>query len=875
MIFPFLIPPRTLIPGMRPFRSFVVRSSLAAMLSLLSMFAAAAGLSVDYVSNQTLQYNGYTGATNAQALDISSGKVVVLGYGYSSVLPSLWFYDMQTGHPAPPYRSEFLSMRRFNGTGTLTNFGGTIKDGRLFYYDADTSDAVQPAGGQIGMLSNTAETSATAVSESSPQFFSRNMAITGSGADTWIASVGEGNFIEARCRLFKATDSTAEHFAEAGLLDGAAYAPQGTGKAGVGLAPPAAPGLPPEWIATCDIVGGIYALRLWHRTGTDADPDFGYTLASAYPQKCVDAKFHVARTPDETSVVIALMRPKDTVHFSAELVMFSFADGQLKVLSRKGLTYEQAPYNVADRGSLQIDEASHKVYGSWNDFYINGATLNRFTLVRASYVPKDAVDLSVASSFTTSIAPQGSSIGSSHVVTNNGTHTATNVQLLLDSHWNLADVACTTSGVVSGSGGSALVEVPQLEPDAQFTVSATITADTVGTGTVTASASSTEPDANPTDNVTLQILDIFSPYNDMFFSISPATGTFFPAEFLRLNLHVHNAFDSARVEPFALTLNFSAPVDILGDGVGDTSVYVINSAIPPHDADFSIPLDLRLPAEPGISLIVTGKVEPERGDANPANNTTTATFVVQNSADLQVSLANDASSLRNGDMTSVTAFVHNAGPLPLVDITMVETVYGGAVVDYSSSASATFVRHKPQELHWLIPALQVGQTFSFDLRAVATSSTLRIAAVANTSSLPDPNLFNNSAELEIPVSVGTVDLLATWHRFPVDRYNHSHSKRTLTASVALKNPGSRSTPGTRIRFYLSNDEQWDVHDSLITDLVVPSLRPGKRKIIKLHQPVAPGDAPPFVVVYLDPGNDVPAESDEENNFLSAPLLPRR
>lgn len=127
------------------------------------------------------------------------------------------------------------------------------------------------------------------------------------------------------------------------------------------------------------------------------------------------------------------------------------------------------------------------------------------------------------------------------------------------------------------------------------------------------------------------------------------------------------------------------------------------------------------------------------------------------------------------------------------------------------------------------------------------------------------------------VNQGTAGLSGEW--LEIDQAcnrSRRHPRCRLAGSLRVFNPGAENTAvGSRVAFFLSEDEALDEEDSFLTLERVRALGPGEESIVALRQrperrpPDGEDDADCFVLAVVDFFDDV-AEGNEENNVAVSP-----
>lgn len=349
--------------------------SATAGLLALAGGAAAQSLTLDWAARQ-VNVGGTAINANSQAYDPVSNLIISSAYSLST--PTLYFYDGDTGDPASPAFLDYTwgapAPTQDATFGQLSGFGiGVGEDGAIYLWDENDG---------IRKLDSVTDTVAELVSDptTDPMPLARNISVTGTGENTYLASVGVGNIAEAVLDLFVATDTAATNFEKVGTLFGADLNPAGTGKAGSGLAPAEAGELPP-YIATHDIVGSIGRLRVFELVDdADADLDNTYALLDEIEVLGVDVKFDMGDGIVERPVLIALEATATSATYGADVVMYRLRSDSIVEIARVGIPLADVTNPLTNRGSLTLDTVNKHAYVGYR-----GNTADAVVMARISY----------------------------------------------------------------------------------------------------------------------------------------------------------------------------------------------------------------------------------------------------------------------------------------------------------------------------------------------------------------------------------------------------------------------------------------------------------------------------------------------------------
>lgn len=827
-------------------------------------------LTLDYARKHT--QGGSYPYTNDQCIDLVSGKFIAMGFGIN-VQPRMHLYNLVDGAKSSPEIALYNHDNSVRPAQHWSGFGVCSKNGMIFYFD--NNDA---GGNRLARLDSVGDTQATAVSAPGTMQFSRNMTIEGIGADTWIASVGQGNAGAAHVRMLKAVDDTLTSFAVAGTVTGAGMVPAGTGKAGVGMSPPAGDGTPPLYLVTADVVGAINRLRLFKRTGAAGAPDMGYTRTSEILERCVDAKFDMADgQPDRLPVVIALMRTRTTTD-SAQLAMFTFPDGQLTEIARLGIPKPAVQnLDIAERGSVEIDRANKKVYVTWTGTE-SPFMMNHVAVGRISYdlplVPVFA-DLALEKSSDATSPSLGINFSYQLTVRNNGTGPANDVTVTDTLPPEVEFVSATSSaGTPTHSAGIVTCSVGALAPTQSQTLTITVRAVEEGPIANVASVESSESDANAADNLVVHD-DVVVRRVGLSISQTDTPDPVGVGERVTYNVTVGNtgasSAESVRAEG-EVTGGGSGLTVTAGGAACTVSGNSWACDIGPLAAsdDRSISVEIFAPATTG-TLEHRASVTGDGEDADLADNSSVERTSVTAASDLKLVKQAQRDQAQTGELVSFMLTVTNDGPATATNVTLHDTLPESLAYELAASAQGNCTREGAQircELGAVAPGASVVSTVV--ARAVKPGEAVNVASVG--SEISDPNPANNESSATVTIGSTGIDLTAAW-RGEVQRICRRDGNCFGRGYAVISNQGSASCRITTVRFYLSADENLDPGDTLVSTRRVLPIRAGRYRLLRFQALLPNGAAASgWRIIAVADANSEISETDETNNTAASPPM---
>jgi subtilase family serine protease len=97
----------------------------------------------------------------------------------------------------------------------------------------------------------------------------------------------------------------------------------------------------------------------------------------------------------------------------------------------------------------------------------------------------------------------------------------------------------------------------------------------------------------------------------------------------------------------------------------------------------------------------------------------------------------------------------------------------------------------------------------------------------------------------------------------------------INGNIVVRNSGNRSSPPSRVRFFLCGGPGFDPSRSaLLQEVAISGLRAGASTRAELQAPLGLGEDAIglYVAVVIDPANDVP-EANEKNNTVAPRKIP--
>ena len=171
----------------------------------------------------------------------------------------------------------------------------------------------------------------------------------------------------------------------------------------------------------------------------------------------------------------------------------------------------------------------------------------------------------------------------------------------------------------------------------------------------------------------------------------------------------------------------------------------------------------------------------------------------------------------------------------------------GAFSDWSSSTSASH--------SWTSPEM-------YNVKAQARCKTENLT------------VSNWSDSLRVTINIVGPDLIGGWAT-PLIQTCRSAGKNqwcSLKGTFRVTNIGNRDASSTYVKFYLSDNGNFDQTDNFLKSISTGKLKAGKGKSVSVNYNLSPGvlGSGKYVIAVIDPDNFV-SETNESNNMVYGPI----
>lgn len=499
--------------------------------------------------------------------------------------------------------------------------------------------------------------------------------------------------------------------------------------------------------------------------------------------------------------------------------------------------------------------------------------------VTAMVPPEEMVDLAVTKTASPDPVKVGGQITYNITVTNAGPADATDV-VVTDTLSNkvIFVSAGSSQGTFSRAGQVVTFELGTLAAGGSATAMIVVFAKDDGTVENNVTVTSAEVDSNPDDNSASATTTVTPLRANLTLTKTASPDPAIVGQNLTYTLVVTNTGpDSASnvrvVDTLPAGVTFVSASSSVGDVVqsNDGALVVANIGVLQANQSATITIVV-IPTNAGL-LVNTARATSSRSDpVDVQNEVSVIAQQLPGEADLSVTKTANPTEVEAGNLVTYTVTVSNAGPATATNVVITETLPANSeLISFETSMGVTDVEANGV-LIARIPTLEVGQSASLIVVVRATGPEGTITNnVTVTSDQPDGNTGNNSASVTVRVRRGCCpDLTGTWTMLPI-QVTCDQFGCTIDGWLEICNIGRLcpdSAPEVFVDFYLSDDANFDLGDTLLQCTKIRVPRGGRCFILDLHAAM-PGLTDPtgkFVIAVIDTtlGLD---ECREFNNFI--------
>jgi len=455
-------------------------------------------------------------------------------------------------------------------------------------------------------------------------------------------------------------------------------------------------------------------------------------------------------------------------------------------------------------------------------------------------VVRPAADLSVAGSVSPAPLVPGNNSTWSFVTTNNGPSSAAGSQIVVTIDPTKLDAPRTASaGCVESPAGTFTCALGTIGAGGSVTttISGVVNAGVSTTMYATGVVSTTTTDPNTGNNADV-VSDATSPTADLSVTGSSVAATVDPGGIATFGFKVTNLGPSVA---HGVLLEIPIPSNYEVTGVpdsctvnGTTSIQcgigfldVTGGSFSDNSGDLIITGVVRADSGTSLALTATATMNPVATDPVSANNSATASSVVDVRADLVVVTGLSQSSPVPGLPTDLYVSAYNSGPSTATAPVVTVTVPAGFAPMTSDDSACVLTSTTVMTCTFgdLVPGATHDVVISGAFAAAATGVQTFTTTIA--SSIFDPVLGNNTSTLS-PTLAPEADLEITGYQTPSEFVAASIGTYTITAT----NLGP-STAVDMIVTFTFHPGLTDVPNGCVGTLVLSCLIPG---------PLAPGDS---------------------------------
>lgn len=381
----------------------------------------------------------------------------------------------------------------------------------------------------------------------------------------------------------------------------------------------------------------------------------------------------------------------------------------------------------------------------------------------------------------------GEAVAYTLTLTNNGPSTAADAVIIDAIPSAVTSATYTLNGEPQGAWtGSVTLGALAPQTSAEIIITGTVRPSASGSLRNTASAASSTPDPDLTNNSSEHTAPILTSA-DLSVVKTASPNPALPGQYLTYTLIIGNAGPS---DAESVSLTDSVPADLISPEYSTdgrtwnpwSSPYSVGTIAP----GTAVILYLRGTTAPSAGDFITNTASAASStpDPNPDNNTSENTTPVRNSADLSVVKTASPAVVSPEDLLTYTITVSNAGPSDVPSAVLTDAVpYLLSDAEYSDDNGTTWTAWPGSVTLY---TLVMGSARSLLIRG--TVSTAAAGTLSNTaaisSSTPDPDPDNNTSEVLTPVDT-TADLSVIKSASP----NPAAAGQLLTYFITVRNAG--------------------------------------------------------------------------------------
>ncbi len=401
-------------------------------------------------------------------------------------------------------------------------------------------------------------------------------------------------------------------------------------------------------------------------------------------------------------------------------------------------------------------------------------------------VKEATVDLALTKSAGSENANISEQITYSITVTNNGQGTAKDVQVT-DKAPDGTTLVSSEPAKGTYDQASGTWSVGELAPEESAVMTIIVAADTSGSKTNSAEATTSSNDVDLSNNVASATTMVQEKSVDLVMtkSVNPQSANL--SEQITFTLTVSNSGPGTAKEvqvtdkiPEGTTL--VSPETAKGSYDQTSGIWSVGELAPQESAVLTLVVTADTPG----SRINNAEATTSSNDADSSNNAASATIEVQeNTVDLQLTKSASPDSVKVGEQISYTVTVSNSGRSTAKDVSVADKIPEGTILVSSEPGKGTYDQATGI---WSIGELAPEESVTLTLIATSdTPGSITNAAEATTSS-NDVDLSNNAASAATTVQEASVDLILTKSVSP-ESINISEQV-TFTLTISNNGPGT-------------------------------------------------------------------------------------
>lgn len=270
-----------------------------------------------------------------------------------------------------------------------------------------------------------------------------------------------------------------------------------------------------------------------------------------------------------------------------------------------------------------------------------------------------------------------------------------------------------------------------------------------------------------------------------------------------------------------------------------------------------------------VAVIQSDRPDPDSSD----NSAQVQSTINPAEADLRVSKSVNVNPATINQVFTYTVSTTNDGPVTAPNVVVTDALPANVTAQNANGSQGSTVINAGSVV-WSVGTLAPGANATMTIDVIATTTGTIVNTVSVQSDLPDSDPADNSATVQSqvtePLPFGP-DYTGLWQYARRVVYLGSNPRfQVVAGSFKLQNIGTEKAGPTSIRFYLSDDQQYDASDVLVRTMYIRYLYPNRWFWFPFYARVPLGVpiSGRYLIAVIDQQNAV-QESNENNNVVVA------